>query len=183
MALPRELEISFSPEEMEFLAGNEYINIVPSETMDQLPLVSATIPIMKPPKKCRVPLWLALELKKQNLARIVPPEWMEIGKLENIRDDELENETFSELPFRWLETAHLLLNFCADDIEDVEDIRRILLDIREARQSKARTGLEAINEVQLTLDNLGAMEINEIRPIFREVMDRMRKIVQVSQEE
>ncbi|EPX74210.1 GINS complex subunit Psf2 [Schizosaccharomyces octosporus yFS286] len=183
MALPRELEATFSPEEIEFLAGNEYIDIVPLETMDQLPLVSATIPIMKPPRKCRVPLWLALELKRQHRARIVPPEWLDLSNLQSLQEQEMEMDMFSKMPFRWLETAHLLLNACPDDIEDVEEVRRILLTIREARQSKARAGLEAVNEVQLALDNLGAMEINEIRPLFRETMNRMRKIVQVAEEE
>ncbi|EEB05673.1 GINS complex subunit Psf2 [Schizosaccharomyces japonicus yFS275] len=173
---------TLSPEEIEFLAENMKIEIVPLETMDQLPLISCTIPVMKPPRKLKIPLWLALKLKTQGRARIVPPEWLNVATLEQLRNEEIEQDAFAPLPFHWLEVAQMLLRDCADDMEDVEQIQRLLLELREARQNKARKGLEAVNEVQLGVDNLGAMEINEIRPFFTQIMNRMQKVVQASKE-
>ncbi len=51
----------------------------------------------------------------------------------------------------------------SDDIVEPELTRRLLRDLREVRQAKARKGIETIGETHLQMDNLGMMEINEIR--------------------
>jgi len=54
-------------------------------------------------------------------------------------------------------------NSASDDILEPELTRRLLRDLREIRQAKARKGAGAVGETHLQMDNLGMMEINEIR--------------------
>ena len=59
---------------------------------------------------------------------------------------------------------HIFSHFSAsDDIVEPELTRRLLRDLREVRQAKARKGIEAIGDTHLQMDNLGLMEITEMR--------------------
>jgi GINS complex subunit 2 len=51
--------------------------------------------------------------------------------------------------------------------------RRLLRDLREVRQAKARKGIDTIGDTHLQMDNLGMMEITEIR-FLSNVLDRLR---------
>jgi GINS complex subunit 2 len=51
----------------------------------------------------------------------------------------------------------------SDDIIEPDLTRRLLRDLREVRQAKARKGIETVGDTHLQMDNLGIMEINEIR--------------------
>lgn len=51
----------------------------------------------------------------------------------------------------------------SDDIIEPDLTRRLLRDLREVRQAKARKGIETLGDTHLQMDNLGIMEINEIR--------------------
>jgi len=63
----------------------------------------------------------------------------------------------------------------SDDIVEPELTRRLLRDLREVRQAKARKGIETIGETHLQMDNLGMMEINEIR-FLNKALDRLRML-------
>lgn len=62
-------------------------------------------------------------------------------------------------------------------------VKRLLRDLREARQAKAREGLEVLEDRILHLDNLGLMEINEIRPLFAKTMDMLRQLTETKGED
>jgi GINS complex subunit 2 len=68
-------------------------------------------------------------------------------------------------------------DFCSasDDIVEPELTRRLLRDLREVRQAKARKGIETIIDTHLQMDNLGMMEINEIR-FLDSTMDHLRRL-------
>jgi GINS complex subunit 2 len=51
--------------------------------------------------------------------------------------------------------------------------RRLLRDLREIRQAKARKGVETVGETHIQMDNIGMMEITEIR-FLNQSMDRLR---------
>jgi GINS complex subunit 2 len=51
--------------------------------------------------------------------------------------------------------------------------RRLLRDLREVRLAKARKGVETVGDTYVQMDNLGRMEINEIR-FLGHAMDRLR---------
>lgn len=63
----------------------------------------------------------------------------------------------------------------SDDIVEPELTRRLLRDLREVRQAKARKGIETIGDTHLQMDNLGMMEINEIR-FLDQALDRLRML-------
>ena len=63
----------------------------------------------------------------------------------------------------------------SDDIVEPELTRRLLRDLREVRQAKARKGIETIGETHLQMDNLGMMEINEIR-FLNQALDRLKML-------
>lgn len=70
----------------------------------------------------------------------------------------------------------------SDDIVEPELTRRLLRDLREVRQAKARKGIETINDTHLQMDNLGMMEINEIR-FLNQTLDRLRTLSSMKNEQ
>ncbi|PIO27676.1 hypothetical protein AB205_0149720, partial [Aquarana catesbeiana] len=96
----------------------------------------------------QVPLWMAINLKQRQKCRIVPPEWMDVEKLEQIRDNERREETFTPMPnLHYMELTKLLLNHF----------------VRE-------------QEAHAKLDNLTLMEINTISTFFTESLNHMYKL-------
>lgn len=179
MALPVKLEETFTPAEIAFLAEDEIIEVLPRQGLDSLELLGSDIPRMRPQLRSKVPLWLALVMKKQQRCQIVPPEWLSVEVLTSIYEEEAKTvDRFSNrLPMNWLEIGHILLNKAADDFESPEaSIRALLQSVREVRLAKARAGLAELNESHMQLDDLGLMEINEIRPFVGKVMDELRRL-------
>ncbi|KAG0335730.1 DNA replication protein psf2 [Podila horticola] len=167
MALPRQLKNGLSPREIEFLAENEMIEIAPAiDTRQDLELLAGTVPSLKPLQLSSVPLWLAITLKKKQKCSIVVPKWMTIESLQAFLKQEEDEPRFSELPYHFIETAQLLLENACDDIPSADAVRTLIKNLREARQSKARLGVAQLGQDYLQMDNIGLMEINEIRPFF-----------------
>ncbi|GAA5923940.1 DNA replication protein PSF2 [Sporobolomyces koalae] len=135
-----------------------------------------------PPQKTRVPLWLALHLKKKRKCRIVAPQWLSTQYLEGILKEEQTSGEFSDLPRDYLEVAKVLLDVAMDDLNSPDRLRLLLKDIREARQAKIRQGLEALNSVHLGMPNLSQMEINELRPFFSQAFTRLAKLDPMAEE-
>lgn len=189
MALPKELQSTFLPSELSFIAESETVSIIPRQQLDELDLIAGKIPRMRPPQRCEVPIWLALLLKRQKRATIVPPAWLTIEDLEAKLDEEKKTDGpgaisgFSKLPFRWIEIADLLLDVAYDDIPDADVVRRLLRDLRETRQAKAREGLEVLEDKMLQMDNIGLTEVNEIRALFGGSMDVLRRLQETRGEE
>ncbi|KAG5519952.1 hypothetical protein PMAC_000229 [Pneumocystis sp. 'macacae'] len=145
--------------------------------MDTLPLIGEIIPQFRPPQRVTVPLWMAVFLKRQRRANILPPSWLSQEALQDFLDAENKpGNGFSSLPLHWLEISSILLEIASDDMDQPNLIRRLLRDLRETRQGKTRQGLSSLNETHLQMDNLGSMEINEIRPFFTKSMDQMRRL-------
>ncbi|KAI9205443.1 GINS complex, PSF2 component [Polychytrium aggregatum] len=167
---------TFTPDEVVFMAENESVTIVPSVPMPQLQLISGFYGPFRPPTQAEVPLWLAISLKKKDKCSIRPPAWLAIEHLQNKLEQERNHDDFSDLPFHHLEMAHLLLESASDDIEKPDTVRTLLKDIREVRQGKSRKGLSELNPQYLQINNLGLMEINEIRPFFAGAFNVVRKI-------
>ncbi|TPX34077.1 hypothetical protein SmJEL517_g03278 [Synchytrium microbalum] len=176
MALARGATSSFSPTEIEFLAEDEPITIVPSQKLAQLDMISGTYGPFRPPMKTKVPLWLAVTLKKKQKCNIQPPEWLDADRLQDLSKRERDEGSFSALPFHFMEIAQLLLDCASDDIPRAELVKTLLKDLREIRQSKAHQGLKQLGYDYLQMDNLGLMEINEIRPFFTKVFNQLRRL-------
>ncbi|KAI0053726.1 DNA replication complex GINS protein PSF2 [Auriscalpium vulgare] len=170
MALPVALRDTVSPPELELIASEQLIEIVPLIAMERTAFISGAYGPLRPPAKSKVPIWMAMNLKLKRKCHIVAPEWLNVEFLQERLTQETTRTEFSQLPFRFSEIAKLLLDIASDDIQNPDKIRYLLKDIREARQAKSRDGLQKIDHSELSLPNLCSMEINEIRPFFVKAM-------------
>ncbi|GAA95490.1 uncharacterized protein L969DRAFT_92622 [Mixia osmundae IAM 14324] len=181
MSLPRALQGGFAPSELQFGPEQDVlVEIVPLFRMQtpfrltgKLNGKSRTVGPFEPPRRARIPLWLAVTLKRKRKCRIVAPPWMLLEKLEELLREDTTSLGFSALPFCYMEISRVLLEVASDDIPDAARIRMILKDLREVRQSKTRRGVEAINTTHLEMTNISQLELNEIRPFFTLAMKRM----------
>ncbi|KAH9927238.1 uncharacterized protein B0H18DRAFT_1084766 [Fomitopsis serialis] len=165
MALPPPLRASVTPAELELIACEQLVEIVPLVAMERTALY--LYGPLRPPAKCK--------LKKK--CHIVPPDWLNVDFLQDRLTRETTQPEFSELPFRFAEVAKVLLDVASDDISNPDKVRSLLQDIREARQAKSRDGVSKIDHSELSLPNLCAMEINEIRPFFVRSMGVLTQLV------
>ncbi|KAL6526808.1 hypothetical protein OROGR_015898 [Orobanche gracilis] len=69
----------FSAAEMEFLAEDEMIEIVPNLRMDPLNFISGDFGPFRPQIATEVPLWLAVALKRRGKCTVRAPDWMAVG--------------------------------------------------------------------------------------------------------
>ncbi|XP_059458672.1 DNA replication complex GINS protein PSF2 isoform X2 [Corylus avellana] len=155
----------FSAEEVEFIAEDEMVEIVPNLRMDALNFIC-------------VPLWLAVALKKRGKCTIRPPLWMSVEKLTQVLEAERDSQrVFEQLPFHYVEISRLLFDHARDDIPDVYMVRSLVEDIRDVRFHKVETNLETLNEraLALKINNLSAMEVNIVRPFIGRALQAFYK--------
>ncbi|KAI0870681.1 GINS complex, PSF2 component [Hypoxylon argillaceum] len=98
MALP--LQSGLVPTEVAFLCEMEMITVVPRQRLESIPMLSGKTPALRPPRRTDLPLWLALLLKKQRRANIVPPPWLLPASLQEIvhAETNVDPEAFSAPP-------------------------------------------------------------------------------------
>ncbi|KAK7676875.1 hypothetical protein QCA50_020131 [Cerrena zonata] len=177
MALPPSLRLSVTPPELELIACEQLIEIIPLVAMERTAFISGAFGPLRPPAKCKVPIWMAVNLKLKKKCHVVPPDWLNTDFLQDRLTRETTMPEFSQLPFRFAEIAKVLLDVAFEDIENPEKLRSLLKDIQEARQAKSREGLSKIDHSELSLPNLCSMEINEIRPVFIRAMGVLTQLV------
>ncbi|KAK6521459.1 DNA replication protein psf2 [Arthrobotrys conoides] len=174
MALPHQ---HLTPQEVSFICESELITIVPRQRLGALNLISIDTRPLVPPQRADVPLWLAVFLRKQKRCNIVPPEWLNVDYLERLVKEESDSAAFSQMPWRWMEVAEILLDTCSEDLISPSDIALHIRSLRELRQAKIRAGLsDQMNSSYIKINNLGLMEVCEIRPWVGKVVDGLRKI-------
>uniref|UniRef100_H3CV62 DNA replication complex GINS protein PSF2 n=2 Tax=Tetraodon nigroviridis TaxID=99883 RepID=H3CV62_TETNG len=168
------------PSEAEFLAEKEMIKIIPNFSLDKVFLIGGDLGPFNPGLPVDVPLWFALNLKQRQKCRIVPPAWMDVEKLEEMRDLERREQAFTPVPSPfYMELTKLLLNHASDNIPKADEIRTLVKDIWDTRIAKLR--LSADNfisqmEAHARLDNLTLMEINTIRSFLLDSLNCLYKL-------
>ncbi|KJA29835.1 hypothetical protein HYPSUDRAFT_31836 [Hypholoma sublateritium FD-334 SS-4] len=177
MALPQSLRTSVTPPELELVASQLLIEIVPLISMEKTAFISGAYGPLRPPNKAKIPLWMAVNLKMKKKCHIVAPEWLNVDYLQDKLTQETTGPSFSSLPFRFTEIAKVILDVASDDVENPDKLRSLLKDLREARQAKSREGLKTLDHSELSLSNLCSMEINEIRPYFVQSMSILTQLV------
>ncbi|KAH9948401.1 Psf2-domain-containing protein [Amylocystis lapponica] len=177
MALPASLRTSVTPAELELIASEQLVEIIPLVAMERTAFISGAYGPLRPPTKCKVPIWMATNLKLKKKCHIVPPDWLNVDFLQERLIHETSQPGFSEMPFRFTEIAKVLLDVASDDFPNSDRLRSLLKDIREARQAKSREGLSKLDHSELSLPNLCSMEINEIRPFFVRAMGVLTQLV------
>ncbi|TIB05537.1 hypothetical protein E3P96_01188 [Wallemia ichthyophaga] len=192
MAVPGQKKESLTPSELHFIATSEYVvEIVPNFSMGQIRLLSVSGCLcavdhanpakgiwgpFTPPGKARVPLWLALDLKRRKRCSIVAPEWMSVDHLQERLKDETTHGEYADLPFRYLEISKAIIGVAGEDVDNAALIRSLLMDIRQARQTKSRQGVVKMNDAGMAMTGISQLEINELRPFFVQSFGVMRRL-------
>lgn len=159
----------FSPSEVEFVAEDEIVAVVPNIRMDALNMICGDFGPFFPQIPTKVPLWLAVALKKRGKCTIRTPDWMTVDRLTQVLEAERESpREFQPLPFHYIEISKLLFDHARDDISDAYLVRSLIEDIRDVRFHKVESGLETISgrTHAVKLKNLSAMEVNIVRPFM-----------------
>ncbi|KAF4620039.1 hypothetical protein D9613_005267 [Agrocybe pediades] len=177
MALPLSLRPSVTPLELELVASQQLIEIVPLISMEKTAFISGAYGPLRPPNKAKIPLWMAVNLKMKKKCHIIAPSWLNVEYLQERLNLEISQPAFSSMPFRFNEIAKVILDVASDDLDNPDKLRSLLKDLREARQAKSREGLRTLDHSELSLPNLCSMEINEIRPYFVRSMSVLTQLV------
>ncbi|XP_008308848.1 LOW QUALITY PROTEIN: DNA replication complex GINS protein PSF2 [Cynoglossus semilaevis] len=168
------------PLEVEFLAEKETVKIIPNFSLDKIYLIGGDLGPFNPGLPVDVPVWLALNLKQRQKCRIVPPEWMEVEKLEEMRELERKENTFTPVPSPFsMGLTKLLLTHASDNIPKADEIRTLVKDIWDTRIAKLRLSADSFireQEAHAKLDNLTLMEINTIRTFLLDSLNCMYKL-------
>lgn len=80
--------MAMDPEEVEFLAEKKLVSIIPTFNNNVIHLISGDIGPFRASLPVNVPLWIAVNLKQQQKCKIQPPDWMDVDKLEELKEEE-----------------------------------------------------------------------------------------------
>lgn len=168
------------PDEVEFLAENRILSIIPNFTHDKIYLICGEFGPFKAGLPVNVPIWLAVMFKQKQKCRIVAPEWMDVDVLEEIKEEEKRSRFFTKMPNEhYMVEAKLILGIAAEDIPRSSDIKTIIKDIWDIRMSKLRTSMDTLMKSGGSygrLDHLTVIEINSVKPLLPEAMDELYQL-------
>lgn len=164
---------SFSVQELEFIAENTCIEIIPNFKREKITLISGQYGDFKPNKPVVIPLWLAIQYKKNKKCRVIPPIWMDLKFLREKFELEKKNEAIlQELPYYFFEICQILFNKAEDDISDLKLIKSVVEDLNAIRSAKINKILENLlpddSTIYLSLNNICARELEMIKPFLCE---------------
>ncbi|XP_019640301.1 PREDICTED: DNA replication complex GINS protein PSF2-like [Branchiostoma belcheri] len=168
------------PSEVEFLAEKEMVYIVPNFSLDKIYLIGGDIGPFNPGLPVQIPLWMAINLKQRQKCRIQPPDWMDVEKLQEKKDEEEGSAFFKPmLNKHYMEVAQLLLTHATDDIPRADEVRTLIKDIWDIRTAKLRSSVDKFvsdQESHAQLDDLSLMEINTMRQFLTQALDHMHQL-------
>lgn len=169
----------FTPEEVEFIMGSrETISIIPTVRLAKLQLCTRNVSLV-PNQITKVPLWLALTLRKARHCHIPPPPFLSIPNLSSILTQELPTPAFTTaLPEHWYELALTLFRYAPDEFGgDLEEVRKLIQSLKEIRWNKVAAGIREVDGSPLELTGLGVMELNVAAKPF--LIPAMQKLCQL----
>lgn len=163
---------SFSNLELEYLAESTLIYIIPNFRKDQIHLLSGDYGPFKPNKMIQVPLWLAVNYRKNKKCKIMIPSYLETNFLTTKIEQEKESKgTLTQLPNFFFEIAQILFSQAEEDFFDIKLTRGMVEDLAAMRVEKINQILEGLNEGELTykLTSFNEKEIEQVRPFLTTV--------------
>ncbi|CAL4076823.1 unnamed protein product [Meganyctiphanes norvegica] len=165
--------------EVEFLAEKSPVTIVPNFSQATLYLISGEVGPFQPGLPVEVPLWLGINLRQRGKCRLLPPQWMDSEKLEEIKETESQSEVFTEMPNEhYLVVAQLLLSTAPEDIPNAQAIKTLIKDIWDLRIAKLRSSVARFIKSEGThakLDHLTLLEVNSVRPFLPHALDHLHR--------
>mmetsp|Transcript_19465 Transcript_19465/g.54172 ORF Transcript_19465/g.54172 Transcript_19465/m.54172 type:complete len:229 (+) Transcript_19465:209-895(+) len=171
----------FRPVELEFFAEDELVEIVPNFSLpadSTLDCIGGEYGPFRPNMVTQIPLWMALALHKRKRCAIRAPEWMNPQNLQRVYEEErIDQSTFQELPFYYIEIATLLLRDAKDTFGDeLYQVQTLVEQVRKLRKTKIEAGLKMLQgPMTVKMNNLSSMECNMIRPYFLSSLDRYHR--------
>ncbi|XP_034840159.1 probable DNA replication complex GINS protein PSF2 [Maniola hyperantus] len=175
------------PYEIEFIGENRIVSIIPNFSNDKIFLICGEFGPFRAGLPMNVPLWLAVMLKQKQKCRLVPPDWMDMDVLENIKEEEKRSRFFTKMPNEhYMVEAKLILGTASEDIPRAAEIKTIIKDIWDIRMSKLRTSMDALMKSGGSygrLDHLTMMEINSVKPILPAAMDELYRIKKMTRKQ
>lgn len=182
--------LQHTPEELEFFAEDEEVTVTPHFTLNthesKLRCVAGDYGPFKANFPVKVPLWLAVYLYQRKQCRIQLPDWLTSEHLQEVFQAEKQTSSvFQELPWHYLEIAHVLLTSakdCFPSVKEHMEVRDLTDQIRRVRDSKINQGLELVTgPLTAKLNNLCCMELNTLRPFFLGSLDRFWRMSQMTE--
>ncbi|KAL0270669.1 UNVERIFIED_CONTAM: hypothetical protein PYX00_008004 [Menopon gallinae] len=142
------------PAEVEFLAENEMVTIIPNFNYSKIFFIVDEVGPFRAGMPLRVPIWLAINLKSRQKCRIIPPDWMDLEKLEELKEEEIRSDYFCKVPSEYyIVITQLLLNVADGDIPRSEALRTIIKDIWDKRQGEITDFRRHVHKVRPILPN------------------------------
>lgn len=171
--------LRYTTTETNFIAEETIVTIIPNFDHPKMRLISGNFGPLESGLPCRVPLWLALTLRKRGKCTIGIPDWMSFASLTEFVQNESASQVLSGVPFFYLEVAQLLLHHAKEDIKDWELVSSKLQDLENIRKDRLRLGAlsiaDTVNQGQpvviAKLNNVAAMEIVAIRDLLLNSLD------------
>lgn len=176
----------------EFMAEEELVEIIPSfKYAKKLTLISGDFGPFVPSIPIKVPLWMALNLKRQQKCSVIIPKWViELIKLSEVQDDKASmiNMTGSETKNDgrsgtvaseyWREILKLLEVYC--------DLMPSCVDLIERREAILRTSAHALFRhaasstpiliSDVTVSNVSRAELQIIKVIVQRAFNVFQKL-------
>jgi len=99
--------------EVELIGEDELVKIRPKFSHPVMHFIYRDIGPFEPSVDVKVPLWLAITLKKRLKCNIVPPEWLSTEQIQALaKHEELLREGFQQLPSpHFMEITFQLLKY------------------------------------------------------------------------
>uniref|UniRef100_A0A1Q3EW89 DNA replication complex GINS protein PSF2 n=1 Tax=Culex tarsalis TaxID=7177 RepID=A0A1Q3EW89_CULTA len=170
------------PDELEFIGENATIGVIPNFNHDPIYLISGAVGPFRGGQPLHIPLWLAMHLSQQQKCRIVPPAWMDVQLLEDLKEEEKRSRNFTKMPSEhYMVEAKLVLNTAPEDVPQSDEIKTLIKDIWDIRCAKLRTTTDMFLKGEgemVKLDNVSIVELHTIRPFLPHAMDLLSRIQQ-----
>lgn len=168
---------NFNLDELNFLGENILIEVLPSVKTtipDNINLICGTFENLKPNKKVKLPLWMAVKLRQKSKCKIYPPFWLQIDFLqEHIKMERENTEKLIELPYFFYEVAHILCHKAHQDITNLDEVKNMCADIKSVRNEKINKILSKIKDDKyyFNINNICSRELELIRPLVVDVLN------------
>nr|VZH90180.1 unnamed protein product [Spirometra erinaceieuropaei] len=179
-----------NPNELEFLAEDELIQIIPRFKMEAIDLIEHFVGPFHPNIPCEVPLWLAVHLRRQQKCRIIPPNWLCVTSLTEFKEAEDAESGCTKPPHpHYTEVATLLLQHAPDDLPDQEAVRTLIKDLWDARVGKFVTSVNQFissGAATARVSQLTCLELATVRNLLANSLDQLailrQKVAETSAE-
>jgi len=152
------------PEICMFLAKNELLTVVPNFSHEGYKLIQGNFGPFKPNIACNVPIWLAVMLKKQNMCRMVQPEWMDVEYLKEQVKLQAATTDFIKLPYHYIEIFTIFSQNAQQDVIEFNEVSSLITDLQFQRQKNLSDMLKDADRqtVGFYISNLCQFELTMI---------------------